>query len=142
MERDIASADVAAARAKPATAAGGVRGENHHPPCPQMCILAFRPLLSVGRHPREWRWHGNLVELHWARNAADVCFGSKADIPQRNCDVRFVPKADSCTAAILLLSINPVGMAEQRKRYVLSALAVFRKRFLSTKTSSLLRCND
>jgi hypothetical protein len=41
----------------------------------------------------------------------------KADIPQRNCDVRFVPKADSCTAAILSLSINPVGMAEQRKRY-------------------------
>ena len=41
----------------------------------------------------------------------------KADIPRSNCDVRFVPKADSCTAAILSLSINPVGMAEQRKRY-------------------------
>ena len=36
----------------------------------------------------------------------------KADIGQRNCDVRFVPKADSCTAAILSLFDHLVGSVQ------------------------------
>src|SRR6516162_6488425 len=53
----------------------------------------------------------------------------------------------SCTAAILLLFDHPVGAAKQRKRYCraecLSGCQMERwKRFLSTRTSSLMRCNN
>jgi hypothetical protein len=41
----------------------------------------------------------------------------KADIRPRDQDVCFGPKADSCTAAILLLFDHPVGATKQRKRY-------------------------
>src|SRR6516165_3141487 len=71
----------------------------------------------------------------------------KADIGSACRDVRFVPKTDSCTAAILLLFDLPVGAAKQRKRYCraecLSGFQMERwKRFLSTRTSSLMRCNN
>ena len=39
------------------------------------------------------------------------------DIRQRDRDVRFVPKADSCTAAIIRLFDHKVGAAKRRKRY-------------------------
>jgi hypothetical protein len=41
----------------------------------------------------------------------------KADIGRRQLDVRFVPKADSCAAAILSLVDHSVGAPKQRKRY-------------------------
>ena len=41
----------------------------------------------------------------------------KADIGTQSANVRFVPKADSCTAAILSLFDHQVGAAKQRKRY-------------------------
>jgi hypothetical protein len=41
----------------------------------------------------------------------------KADISQTSWDVRFVPQADSCTAAILSLFDRPVDAARHRKRY-------------------------
>jgi hypothetical protein len=39
-------------------------------------------------------------------------FGGKADIVQHGGNVRFVPQADSCTAAILSLFDHPVGVAK------------------------------
>ena len=39
------------------------------------------------------------------------------DIRQRDRDVRFVPKADSCTAAIIRLFDHKVGAAKRRKRF-------------------------
>jgi hypothetical protein len=39
----------------------------------------------------------------------------KADIAERDWNVCFVPKADSCTAAILSLFDHQVGAAKQRK---------------------------
>jgi hypothetical protein len=43
-----------------------------------------------------------------------------ADIAERNWDVRFVPKADSCSAARKLLDYL-VGNREQRRVYVVAA---------------------
>src|SRR5215469_9237444 len=43
----------------------------------------------------------------------------KADIAERRCHVRFVPKADSCTAAILSLFEHLVGLRKQRRRLVM-----------------------
>ena len=42
----------------------------------------------------------------------------KADIGPQSRDVSFVPKADSCTAAIFSLFDHLVGVAKQLKRYV------------------------
>ena len=42
----------------------------------------------------------------------------KADIAEREWDVRFVPKADSCNAAILSLFDYLVGADKQQKRRV------------------------
>ena len=71
----------------------------------------------------------------------------KADIVGRNDDVRFVSQADTCTAAILLLFDLPVGAAEHGLRNSeaerLSGFQMGRwKRFLSTRASSLMRCNN
>jgi hypothetical protein len=41
----------------------------------------------------------------------------KADMVQHGCDVRFVPKADSCTSAKRSLFDHLVGEGEQRGRY-------------------------
>ena len=38
----------------------------------------------------------------------------KADMVQRNRDVRFVPKADSCTAAILVTSLHEIANFRQQ----------------------------
>src|SRR6516165_6492494 len=40
-----------------------------------------------------------------------------ADIPQRRLDVRFVPKADSCTAAKGVLLDHPVSACHQTRRH-------------------------
>jgi len=42
----------------------------------------------------------------------------KADIVERDRHVRFVPKADSCSAAILSLFDHLVGEGEQFGRYI------------------------
>jgi len=44
----------------------------------------------------------------------------KADIGTQPRDVRFVRKADSCSATILLLFDHLVGTGEQRRRHVKS----------------------
>jgi hypothetical protein len=44
----------------------------------------------------------------------------KADIRERDWDVRFVPEADSCSAARKLL-VHLVGNREQRRAYVEAA---------------------
>jgi hypothetical protein len=44
-------------------------------------------------------------------------FPPKADIAELRRDFRFVPKTDSCSAAILSLFDHQVGAAKQRKRH-------------------------
>ena len=87
-------------------------------------VRATRP---AGNAPGPVSLHSSNLEplmsaLGQKRTLRHVCVMSalppKADIVERDRHVRFVPKADSCSAAILSLFDHLVGEGEQFGRYI------------------------
>ena len=60
--------------------------------------------------------HAALGQKHIERGLNDVRFTPKADIAECGWHVRFVPKADSCSAAILSLFDHLVGTGKYCRR--------------------------